>query len=416
MIAAQVLGQRREPAAEEPLRALVRDRDPFLAAQALHSLIAIVGVAALTGEVLEPLARSGAPAVNRVALRALRRARVIATGAQRSRRWAITAALATVGLTIAAGLVAIASRSPLSSSAPVNATSARAPITALFMVLAAAGIVVIVAIVALIWPRRGSDEPEFVYERPGVSWISKLIAILLPLALGAALVVAAIVGAHGAQRASGVGNASLVGTGSAGRLVDERPSAGGGFVLPGWLPYTVIAIVALAAALAIVVLLVRRQGHRRRATRQRRRQLRGRSGDRGARYGGRSPRRGDRCRIRRWRARLPRTESRARRPEAPRGIPRPPARGTRRRHRRRADSDGALRGGEVAAPIRSPSASASSRSPHCGNCALGWKAMVGGDADRRAGARLARRSRSRRRSVAAAAPRPDRARRGAAPI
>ena len=182
---------------------------------------------------------------------------MIATGAQRSRRWAITAALATVGLTIAAGLVAIASRSPLSSSAPVNATSARAPITALFMVLAAAGIVVIVAIVALIWPRRGSDEPEFVYERPGVSWISKLIAILLPLALGAALVVAAIVGAHGAQRASGVGNASLVGTGSAGRLVDERPSAGGGFVLPGWLPYTVIAIVALAAALAIVVLLVR---------------------------------------------------------------------------------------------------------------------------------------------------------------
>jgi hypothetical protein len=71
MIAAQVLGQRREAAAERPLRALVRDSDPFLAAQALHSLVAIVGVAALRDELLEPLARTGAPAVRQVALLAL---------------------------------------------------------------------------------------------------------------------------------------------------------------------------------------------------------------------------------------------------------------------------------------------------------------------------------------------------------
>lgn len=73
MIAAQVLGQLQEPAAERPFRTLVRDRDPYLAAQALHSLVSIVGVAALKDEVLEPLAQTGPPPVRRIALRALDR-------------------------------------------------------------------------------------------------------------------------------------------------------------------------------------------------------------------------------------------------------------------------------------------------------------------------------------------------------
>ncbi len=70
MIAAQVLGELREPAAEGPLRTLVADADPYLAAQALQSLVSIVGVAG-TRDLLEPLAESGAPAVRRVALHAL---------------------------------------------------------------------------------------------------------------------------------------------------------------------------------------------------------------------------------------------------------------------------------------------------------------------------------------------------------
>jgi len=70
MIAAQVLGELREPAAEGPLRALVADADPFLAAQALRSLVSIVGVDG-TRDLLEPLAESGPPAVMRVALHAL---------------------------------------------------------------------------------------------------------------------------------------------------------------------------------------------------------------------------------------------------------------------------------------------------------------------------------------------------------
>ena len=70
MIAAQILGQRRESAAEQPLRELVDCADPFLAAQALHSLVLIVGADQLR-ELLHRLAASGAPAVSRVASMAL---------------------------------------------------------------------------------------------------------------------------------------------------------------------------------------------------------------------------------------------------------------------------------------------------------------------------------------------------------
>jgi hypothetical protein len=74
MIAAQVLGELREPAAEGPLRTLVADADPYLAAQALQSLVSIVGVDG-TRDLLGPLAESGPPAVMRVALHALNEVR-----------------------------------------------------------------------------------------------------------------------------------------------------------------------------------------------------------------------------------------------------------------------------------------------------------------------------------------------------
>ena len=70
MIAAQILGQRRERAAERPLRELVERGDPFLAAQALHSLVLIVGVDDLR-DLLQALVGSAPPAVSRVASIAL---------------------------------------------------------------------------------------------------------------------------------------------------------------------------------------------------------------------------------------------------------------------------------------------------------------------------------------------------------
>ncbi|MGO9882092.1 MAG: HEAT repeat domain-containing protein [Solirubrobacteraceae bacterium] len=72
MIAAQILGRRREIRAAEPLRELVDKADPYLAAQALQSLVLIVGVPAIR-DLLDRLARTGSPAVCRVAQRALER-------------------------------------------------------------------------------------------------------------------------------------------------------------------------------------------------------------------------------------------------------------------------------------------------------------------------------------------------------
>jgi HEAT repeat protein len=74
MMAAQILGDRRERAAVEPLRELVDTGDPYLAAQALRSLVAIVGPEP-ERPLLEQLARSGPPAVAGVALRALQDSR-----------------------------------------------------------------------------------------------------------------------------------------------------------------------------------------------------------------------------------------------------------------------------------------------------------------------------------------------------
>jgi hypothetical protein len=185
---------------------------------------------------------------------------VSAAGGRDSRRWLVGATVATVGLAIAAALVAMAGRSPLSSAAPVNGASAQASVTALFLLLIGLGIVAFVALVILMWPGRGSDEPEFVPAAPRVHWISKVIAILLALTLAAALVAAAIVGTHGAQRASGLASGGLGEVGAVpGRSVAARTPAGSGFVLPAWLPWTLIAIVALGVTVAVAVLFVRRE-------------------------------------------------------------------------------------------------------------------------------------------------------------
>jgi hypothetical protein len=71
MIAAQVLGELGERRAERPLRLLVDTGDPYLAAEALSSLLKIAGVQPNL-ELLTTLAKSGAPPVAAVARRALR--------------------------------------------------------------------------------------------------------------------------------------------------------------------------------------------------------------------------------------------------------------------------------------------------------------------------------------------------------
>lgn len=177
---------------------------------------------------------------------------------QRSRRWA-SATAATAGLTAATAVIAMAARAPLSGATPVDAVSARAPVTALAMVFVGAGIVALAAIAMSVWPGRGrqdDDEPEFVPAPLQLHWIWKLLAVVLPFALGAALVAAAVLGVrtmHAAPRFAGGGGParSPVGT-------SAPTGAGTGFVLPAWLPWTVLVIVVVAIA-AGVLLLVRGQ-------------------------------------------------------------------------------------------------------------------------------------------------------------
>jgi hypothetical protein len=174
---------------------------------------------------------------------------------QPSRRWA-RAGLGALAVSAGIVVVALAGRAPLSRSTPVDASSARAPIVALFILFTGAGVVMLAALVGLILVegrRRRGNEPEFVVQRPPLHWIWKLVAILLPLALGAALVAAALLGAKKVRRMPAFSGIGILRR-APGALV---PASGpGGFAVPGWLPWTVLAIVlsALGSTAALLAL------------------------------------------------------------------------------------------------------------------------------------------------------------------
>jgi hypothetical protein len=115
-----------------------------------------------------------------------------------TRRWE-RAAVAAAALTVATVVVAMAPRAPLSRSTPVDAASARAPVTALLMLVLGGGIVALAMLAVVTWAsRRRNDEdgPERLPEPLPVLRIWNLLAILLRVALGAALVAAAVMGAQ----------------------------------------------------------------------------------------------------------------------------------------------------------------------------------------------------------------------------
>ncbi|MHB1838096.1 MAG: hypothetical protein ACYCXW_24375, partial [Solirubrobacteraceae bacterium] len=116
---------------------------------------------------------------------------------QRSGRLA-RAGLVVLGVTVTTAVVAMAGRAPISGS-PVNAASARAPLTALGLFFAGAGLLAFVALVVAIWRGRRQgrdDEPEMLAEAVPVRRIWKVLATLLALALPASLIAAAILGLH----------------------------------------------------------------------------------------------------------------------------------------------------------------------------------------------------------------------------
>jgi len=167
------------------------------------------------------------------------------------------AAIAALALGGVAVVVAIAARAPLSRSTPVDARSVQAPTAAVFMVIAGIGIVMLGALAILVWSgrRRKDDPPEHESPPIEVPWIWKVLATLAPLALGAALVAAAVTGSKRAQNGPRFGGTFLLG-GSA--PLSGRPSGATGFVVPSWLPWTVLGIVAVAVFAGVVALWLRR--------------------------------------------------------------------------------------------------------------------------------------------------------------
>ncbi len=172
----------------------------------------------------------------------------------------LRAAVVVAGITAAAAIVAAAARGPLSRSSPVDAASASAPVTALSFLLLGAGIVALTALGILVFrQRRRKDDPEdHASEPPEISWIWKVVAILAPLALGAALILAAVTGAKKLPVARNLGGGFGGGLGLASGRAAPATGGRGGYVLPAWLPWTILAIVLVAILAGVAVLVLRR--------------------------------------------------------------------------------------------------------------------------------------------------------------
>lgn len=178
---------------------------------------------------------------------------------QISNRWTQAAAVG-LGLTASMALVAMAARAPLGRSTPINAASARTPVTAVFVLLVGCGVIALGGLLVVLWPgrrRRAEDEPEPFPEPVPVHWAWKLAAVLLPFALGAVLVAAVVVGLGGARHAAPLGGLAP-GRPSSGRAIAVR-GGGRGFAVPSWLPWTILAIVVAAAIAAAAWLLLLRR-------------------------------------------------------------------------------------------------------------------------------------------------------------
>ncbi|HTU85313.1 MAG TPA: DUF4129 domain-containing protein [Solirubrobacteraceae bacterium] len=146
----------------------------------------------------------------------------------------------------------------------MNATAAQGPTIALFVALTGLGIVMLGALFGVAWSgrRRKDDPPEPEPTRVELPWTAKLIGVLLLVAMGAALVAAAVVGARSTRTTRQLGGGVLGAPRSPG-LGPGRTT--GGFVVPSWLPWVALGLVALAAAAGLLALWLSRDRFSRQA-------------------------------------------------------------------------------------------------------------------------------------------------------
>lgn len=163
-----------------------------------------------------------------------------------------------VGLTGLTAMVAMVARAPLSRSTPVNGSSAEGPVAALSVLIVGAGIVALAPVLAAAWPaRRRKREDEREVEPLRAHWIWKLVAIVVPLVLGATLIAAALLGTKTVRE-----NPRIVSGPVSGRT-PGAPAAPGhtgrDFAVPSWLPWTVLAIILVGITAAVLLFLRRRR-------------------------------------------------------------------------------------------------------------------------------------------------------------
>ena len=160
-------------------------------------------------------------------------------------------------LTALLAVIAMTARGRLSPSSAIDARSAAAPVTALYLLGLGVGIVGLTALGVLLWPgrrRRGDDEGELERTEPEIHWLVKLAAVVLPFALGAALVVAVAVGVKS------TGRSAVPASGQPRPVAPRLPPASAsrvraqGFTVPAWLPWTLLAILLTALAVGLWLL------------------------------------------------------------------------------------------------------------------------------------------------------------------
>jgi hypothetical protein len=164
-------------------------------------------------------------------------------------------------VTLATAVVAMAAREPLSRTRPLDASAARVPLAALALLLAGAVLVGLAALVVLLRPgiAREDEDPVFAPQPPQIHWMWKLLAVVVPLALGAALVLAAILGTSHQRPAV---PQLLRGPGGTHRA--PATSVGDRFTLPAWVPWTMLGIAVTATLVGCLIWLRRNRARSRR--------------------------------------------------------------------------------------------------------------------------------------------------------